>query len=78
MIENSILKLKIITNKTSIFKYLMKTMKGEWSIKELKKEELKDLNGGGLSLLGVAGIISGAVFIIGVIDGYVRPLKCNE
>jgi replicative superfamily II helicase len=29
MIENSILKLKIITNKTSIFKYLMKTMKGE-------------------------------------------------
>ena len=29
------------------------------------------MNGGGISLLGVAGIIAGAVFIIGVIDGVI-------
>ena len=47
-------------------------------MKQISKEELENINGGGLSLLGAAGIIAGAVFIIGVIDGYVRPKKCNE
>lgn len=42
---------------------------------KLSNEELMNVKGGGwgLGLLVVAGI----VFIIGVIDGYVRPLKCN-
>ena len=35
------------------------------------------MNGGGLSFLGIAGIVAGAVFIIGAIDGYVRPKKCD-
>ena len=46
-------------------------------MKEISKEELQEMNGGGLSLLGVAGIVAGVVFIIGVIDGYVNPKKCN-
>ena len=47
-------------------------------MEQINKEELKNINGGGLSLLGAAGLIAGAVFLIGVIDGYVNPKKCNE
>ena len=36
---------------------------------KLNKNELMNVNGGGFSI--------GAGFLIGVIDGYVRPLKCN-
>ena len=44
---------------------------------KLDKRELKDISGGGWSIgagLLVGGIIT---FIIGLIDGYVRPLACN-
>lgn len=47
-------------------------------MEKISKDELQNINGGGLSLLGVAGIIAGAVFLIGVIDGYVNPKKCDE
>ena len=42
---------------------------------ELDKKELMKINGGGLGI----GLFIGAcvVFVCGVIDGYVRPLKCN-
>ncbi len=42
---------------------------------ELKNEELKQIQGGGfgLALLITAGII----FLIGVFDGYTRPMSCN-
>lgn len=44
---------------------------------KLNKVELMETSGGGISLgLGLL-IGAGIVFIIGVIDGYVRPLKCN-
>lgn len=44
-------------------------------MKEVKENELKKIKGGGV---GVGFLIAaGIVFIIGVIDGYVRPLKCN-
>jgi len=42
---------------------------------ELKDEQLKKINGGGFGLALLIG--AGAVFLIGVIDGYIRPLKCN-
>ncbi len=77
LVENNIIKGKIVINETTFFKYLLKTLKGEWDIKEISCDELKDIDGGGLTLLGVAGIVAGAVFIVGVIDGYVRPQKCN-
>ena len=47
-------------------------------MERINKEELKNIDGGGLSLLGIAGIVAAAVFIIGVVDGYVRPKKCDE
>lgn len=46
-------------------------------MKELNYNELCSVKGGGGgALLGFA-IVAGITFLIGVIDGYVRPLKCN-
>jgi len=44
-------------------------------VEKLKETELKNIQGGGLGvgLLITAGII----FAIAVLDGYIRPLKCN-
>lgn len=46
-------------------------------MEKLKNNDLKKINGGGVS--ATVGILIGAgiVFLIGLIDGYVRPLKCN-
>lgn len=44
---------------------------------KLKKEEMLKINGGGFSFGFWALIGSGIVFIVGLIDGFVRPLKCN-
>ena len=46
-------------------------------MEKLRKNDLKKINGGGIS--ATVGILIGAgiVFLIGLIDGYVRPLKCN-
>ena len=42
---------------------------------ELSKKELNSISGGGISgYLIFSGIFT---FIIGVIDGFTRPLKCN-
>lgn len=39
-------------------------------------KELKNVSGGGIGiLLGIGGVI---VFIIGVIDGFTRPLACRN
>lgn len=46
-------------------------------MKELGKERLAKIEGGGLGLGVGLGIVAGVVFIIGVIDGFFRPLKCN-
>lgn len=78
LIENNVIDAKIIINNTTIFEYLIKTMKGEWRMKEVSKEELKKINGGGISVLTAIGISAAVIFIIGVIDGYVRPKKCDE
>lgn len=45
-------------------------------MRKLEERELKELKGGagvGTYIL-IGGLI---VFLIGVIDGYIRPLKCN-
>ena len=42
----------------------------------LSSNELNEIHGGGGISLGLA-IFAGITFLIGVIDGYVRPLKCN-
>jgi len=46
-------------------------------MRELSKQELKDINGG-ISITGKLLLVGGIVsFIIGIIDGFTRPLKCN-
>lgn len=57
-------------------KVLLKNYGRGFKMKKLEERELKELKGGagvGTYLL-IGGLV---VFIIGVIDGYVRPLKCN-
>ena len=43
----------------------------------LDKKELKEIKGGGINFGILTAIGAGIVFLIGIIDGYVRPLKCN-
>ena len=45
---------------------------------EITKEELKNINGGAVSFGVIAGIGAGLMFIIGLVDGFVRPLKCRK
>jgi len=44
---------------------------------KIDNNELKTINGGGLGIGAWLAIASAVTFIIGVIDGYVRPLACN-
>ena len=44
---------------------------------EINEKDLKTIQGGGLSVWGAIGIGTIVTFLIGVIDGFVRPLKCN-
>jgi len=44
----------------------------------LTEKELRQIKGGSISLGVGLLIIAGIVFLIGVVDGYVRPLKCNR
>ncbi len=44
-------------------------------MEKLKAQELKQISGGGLGLALFIGAC--VIFAIGVIDGYMRPLKCN-
>lgn len=51
-------------------------------MKELTKNELMNIEGGSLTTVGLgfgiaATVIASIVFIIGVIDGYIRPLPCR-
>lgn len=43
----------------------------------LTNDELYNIHGGAISLGGGFLIAAGIVFLIGVIDGFIRPLKCN-
>ena len=44
----------------------------------LKNEELINTSGGAIKY-GVYGLIGAAItFILGMIDGYLRPLACNR
>lgn len=45
-------------------------------MKEIENEKLYNISGGSKIALGFL-IAAGITFLIGVIDGYVRPLRCN-
>lgn len=47
-------------------------------MKELSNENIRKIEGGGLSFWGALGIVTGVIFAIGVVDGFVRPLSCNN
>ena len=62
--------------KKKLLNFLKKIILWKGVIKTSDRE-LYSVNGGGIGW-GIAGLIAGLVtFVIGVIDGYVRPLKCN-
>ncbi len=43
----------------------------------LENKELMSISGGGFKY-GIAAIVGGIItFLIGVVDGYLRPLSCN-
>lgn len=44
---------------------------------KLADNELKQVNGGAIKSIWVA-IPLGITFIVGIIDGFIRPLKCNS
>ena len=46
-------------------------------MQDLTMNELKQIKGGGISVGTGLLIAAGIVFLIGAIDGYVRPLGCN-
>ncbi len=47
-------------------------------MKKLREQELENIQGGGLTLWGVGGIIAAAIFIVGFFDGLTRPVKCDK
>ncbi|MDD3048434.1 MAG: hypothetical protein PHQ89_00385 [Bacilli bacterium] len=46
-------------------------------MEKLTKKELLAVEGG-FAVWGLLGIFGGISFIIGIIDGYIRPKKCNK
>lgn len=46
-------------------------------MRELNANEMKEIKGGGITLGTGALLVMGGVFLIGFIDGLVRPLKCH-
>lgn len=47
-------------------------------MKVIEEQELKKIVGGGFSL-GLGALIgAGITFMIGIIDGFVRPLACHK
>lgn len=47
-------------------------------ITKLTDNELKKVEGGGLKVGAALAIAAGVIFLIGVFDGYTRPLACHE
>lgn len=45
-------------------------------MQKLTSSELKDIKGG-LSFWAGVGIVGIVLFIVGAIDGFTRPIKCN-
>ena len=44
----------------------------------LNDKILYEISGGGLSKSAMLGLAALGVFIVGVFDGFFRPLKCNR
>ena len=44
---------------------------------EISDKEMLEVTGGGVNIGVIFGIAAGVTFLISVIDGIVRPLKCR-
>jgi lactobin A/cerein 7B family class IIb bacteriocin len=47
-------------------------------MESLSQRELENINGGGIGIGIILGLGTLITFILGVIDGYVRPLPCRK
>lgn len=47
-------------------------------MKKLTREEMHQVNGGAIKWGVIAGVGALASFIIGIIDGWTNPKKCNN
>jgi len=47
-------------------------------MKTINEKELEQVQGGGVSWGLFAGIAAAITFIVGIIDGYTNPTKCNN
>ena len=46
-------------------------------MKKMSDKELMTIDGGGFNIGVATGIVAGVAFLIGVLDGIIRPLKCR-
>lgn len=46
-------------------------------MQKLNNKELKMIEAGGLSGWAIAGIVAGITFLVGIFDGFTRPLSCK-
>lgn len=46
-------------------------------MKDLTSNELKKIDGGSVNMATVSGIAALVAFLIGIVDGAIRPLKCR-
>ena len=45
---------------------------------KINDKELEKINGGGCFSWGIfSAVVAGVTFIVGLISGYVNPVKCN-
>ena len=47
-------------------------------MKEISTKQAKEIYGGGLTAIGYAAIVSGVSFLVGILDGITRTLRCFD
>lgn len=47
-------------------------------LKELNVKELKSVRGGFFGSKLIMSLVTGGAFVIGLLDGFLRPLKCRN
>ncbi len=52
-------------------------MEGGIIIEKISNENLKQIQGGGLSFWVIGGLVALGTFLVGVFDGIARPEKCG-
>lgn len=78
-IDNLKLDITFYKNKQRIIVKLLALLKWKGSFMEkLKEQELYEITGGAVKKSVIFGILAVGALIAGIIDGLLRPLKCNK